>query len=61
MQQHVGIEQWKQLFQQTGLDSAMMNKWHQLFESQYPQGHQSFLEWLGVAEEQIVQIRNQSK
>ncbi len=61
MQHHINVEQWKKLFEQTGLDAAMMDKWHNLFESQYPQGHQSFLEWLGLQEKQIAQIRNQSR
>jgi hypothetical protein len=35
-----------------------MRKWHTLFEQKYPEGHQSFLEWLGVEEKRIKEIRS---
>jgi hypothetical protein len=53
----INKEQWVELFRDIGLDEATMTRWHQLFESKYPQGHQSFLEWLGIPAEDIPRIR----
>lgn len=61
MQNHIDITQWKELFSETGLDQAMMDKWHHLFETKYPDAHQSFLQWLGLPQEKIVEIRSDSK
>ena len=50
-------EKWVLLFQEIGLDEATMKQWHREFESRYPEGHQSFLEWLNISEDEIVRIR----
>lgn len=50
-------EKWVLLFREIGLDEASMTQWHQAFEARYPEGHQSFLEWLNIAESEIRQIR----
>jgi len=50
-------EKWVELFREIGLDDATMKRWHMEFESRYPQGHQSFLEWLQIPEEDISHIR----
>jgi len=50
-------EKWVLLFREIGLDEATMRQWHRAFESHYPEGHQAFLEWLNIAEDEIVQIR----
>jgi hypothetical protein len=50
-------ENWVELFEETGLDEAMMVKWHQLFEAKFPRGHQAFLEWLDIPQDEIEQIR----
>jgi len=34
-----------------------MAQWHREFESRYPEGHQSFLEWLNISENEIRHIR----
>jgi hypothetical protein len=34
-----------------------MQRWHQEFESRYPDQHQAFLEWLGIPAEEIRRIR----
>jgi hypothetical protein len=52
-------ENWVSLFQEIGLDDATMSKWHNLFEAKYPDGHQSFLEWLNISKEEISLIRAQ--
>lgn len=53
--------QWVELFRDTGLDEAMMSKWHQLFEQRYPEQHQAFLEWLQIPSEEVSQIRKTSR
>ena len=53
----VNTEEWKERFEAIGLDEKRMKEWHSLFEKQNPAGHQSFLEWLGVAAEEIRKIR----
>ncbi len=50
-------EQWVELFRAIGLDEAAMKRWHREFEARYPQGHQSFLEWLQIPADEINQIR----
>jgi hypothetical protein len=51
-------EKWVLLFKEIGLDEATMVRWHKEFETRYPDGHQSFLEWLNIDEHEIRQIRN---
>jgi len=48
---------WILLFEEIGLDQAAMTQWHRAFEARYPDGHQSFLEWLNIEENEIRQIR----
>ena len=50
-------EKWVLLFREIGLDEATMVQWHREFESSYPEGHQSFLEWLNISEDEIRHIR----
>lgn len=50
-------EKWVILFREIGLDEATMVRWHQLFEAKYPDGHQSFLEWLNIPADEIDRIR----
>lgn len=57
MKQKVTVEEWVKRFRAIGLDDAAMQKWHELFESENPEGHQSFLEWLGLPPERIREIR----
>lgn len=61
MQHCVKKEDWIDLFRETGLDDAMMKRWHHLFESKHPEGHQSFLEWLGLPDAEINTIRTNSQ
>lgn len=60
MQDRVTVEEWVSMFRDIGLDEETMMKWHRLFETRYPQAHQSFLEWLGLPPERIREIRVQS-
>jgi hypothetical protein len=50
-------ENWVALFHEIGLDEATMKRWHQLFEARFPEGHQAFLEWLNIPQDEIEQIR----
>lgn len=57
MKNQVTLEEWVKRFKDIGLDDAAMKKWHQLFERENPEGHRSFLEWLGLSAEKITAIR----
>jgi hypothetical protein len=57
MAQDFGKGQWVELFRQAGLDEKMMEKWHRLFEAEYPQAHQGFLEWLKLSAAEIATLR----
>jgi hypothetical protein len=50
-------ENWVMLFREIGLDEAAMTRWHRLFETNFPEGHQSFLEWLNIPADEIGRIR----
>lgn len=53
--------QWVELFQDAGLDEAMMQQWHCLFEQRYPEQHQAFLAWLQIPTTEITEIRTASR
>jgi hypothetical protein len=57
MKSKVTVDEWVARFRAIGLDEAAMRKWHKLFEKENPDGHQSFLEWLGLPGEKIKEIR----
>jgi hypothetical protein len=59
MEPRVTVEEWTKRFRAIGLDEAAMTEWHRLFERENPDGHQSFLEWLGLPEERIAKIRRE--
>ena len=56
----MNVEQWVEVFRATGLDDAMMQRWHREFERRYPEQHESFLNWLGAPSGDILKIRNTS-
>jgi hypothetical protein len=57
----VSVGEWVKRFRDIGLDDAAMKRWHRLFETENPEGHQAFLEWLGLPEEKIEQIRHDAE
>ena len=59
MKHKVTVDEWVKRFKAIGLDGAAMLHWHKLFERENPEGHQSFLEWLGLPAEKITEIRQQ--
>ena len=56
----MSVEKWVEVFRAIGLEEADMHRWHQEFEQRYPDGHQSFLEWLGLPPERVRTIRHES-
>ncbi len=61
MQNNVGKEQWIAMFKEIGLAEETMDQWHRLFEQRHPQGHESFLQWLGLSSAEIARIRANSR
>ena len=61
MQTQVNVNEWVAMFREIGLDEAKMHQWHRVFESRHPEGHQSFLKWLGLPEQEIERIRSESR
>jgi hypothetical protein len=57
MKPSVTVEEWAKRFRAIGLDEAAMEKWHRLFERENPDGHRSFLEWLGLPAKKVAEIR----
>ena len=57
MENKVTVDEWVRRFRAIGLDGEAMRNWHNLFERENPEGHQSFLEWLGLPAEKITEIR----
>lgn len=57
MKHSVKKDEWVKRFRDIGLDEAAMQNWHRLFERENPEGHQSFLQWLGLSAEQVTEIR----
>lgn len=57
----MNVEKWVEVFDAAGVDEEIRGRWHAEFESRYPAGHQSFLEWLGLDAERITSIREGSR
>ena len=50
-------ERWVTIMKMAGITEAQMLAWHQAFEKLEPQAHQSFLEDLQLAQDEIEKIR----
>jgi DNA-binding transcriptional MerR regulator len=50
-------ETWVQVLRSVGMSQEDMDRWHAEFERNAPQGHHSFLRWLGIPEEEALAIR----
>lgn len=57
---NVTKEQWVEVFKDCGLTDKKMQKWHSCFEKKYPEGHENFLQWLGLNKNEIREIRSNS-
>jgi DNA-binding transcriptional MerR regulator len=53
-------ERWTGILRAAGFKAEDMHRWHREFERLAPEGHQDFLESLGVAESEIRSIRRWS-
>jgi hypothetical protein len=53
----MNVEQFAEVFREFGLSDEEMERWHRIFEKRYPEGHQSFLEWLGIEAAIIQELR----
>ncbi len=60
MRNQIDVEKWVAMFREIGLDEATMMKWHGIFESRHPEAHRSFLEWLELPLEKIMEILSKS-
>ncbi len=58
---YVSREQWVKFLRTAGLDDKGLYKLHVTFETSSPEGHQDFLESIGLSEKEIKQIRDASK
>ena len=58
---HVTKDQFVALLDAAGITDAQKAQLHAAFEKQYPEAHQSFLEWLGLSAEAIRDIRAASR
>ena len=57
MKKHVTKDEWVEMYVEIGLDAPKRMRWHRLFETRHPDGHQAFLEWLGIPPKEIAEIR----
>ncbi len=48
---------WVKVLRSAGMDEAAMDRWHAEFERNAPEGHHSFLRWLGLSQEEALTIR----
>lgn len=56
----ISKETWVSLLRAAGLDDEGMKNWHIEFEKTSPEGHQDFLESIGIENREIEQIREWS-
>ncbi|MBI5084660.1 MAG: hypothetical protein HZB13_08690 [Acidobacteria bacterium] len=50
-------DKWVAIMTAAGFSKQQMNRWHVEFERQEPAEHQKFLEYLGIDQAEIAQIR----
>jgi DNA-binding transcriptional MerR regulator len=52
---------WVDVMKAAGFSEADMHRWHRVFEQTAPDGHQEFLKFLNLADDEIGKIRQWSK
>jgi DNA-binding transcriptional MerR regulator len=52
---------WVAILRSSGMDQDDMQRWHEEFERNAPEAHHCFLRWLGISEEEVLEIRAGSK
>jgi hypothetical protein len=53
-------DQFVSILNDAGITEAQKHKLHGLFEARHPQGHEAFLQWLGLPPEEVRVIREKS-
>jgi len=48
---------WVEMFEAAGLSEEEMHRWHVEFERRAPGAHNAFLQWLGIPEREVLEIR----
>jgi hypothetical protein len=61
MEKDVNKEAWVAMFREIGLSEEQMMTWHRLFETRHPEGHDSFLAWLGLSADEIADLRRRCR
>jgi len=61
MNQQMNVDEWVAMFREIGLDEPKMKQWHKVFETRHPESHKAFLQWLGLPEKEIENIRAHSR
>jgi hypothetical protein len=61
MKSTVGKDEWVAMFREIGISDETMMAWHRVFEKRHPEGHGSFLAWLGISPDDIAGIRAKSR
>ena len=56
-----GKDAWVAMYRELGLDEAQMHRWHVIFEQRWPEDHDRFLRWLGIAEAEVQRIREAAR
>jgi DNA-binding transcriptional MerR regulator len=51
---------WIEILRLSGMNETDMQRWHAEFERNAPQAHHSFLLWLGIPENEVLEIRMRS-
>jgi len=54
-------DQFVSILNDAGITEVQKHKLHELFEARHPQGHEVFLQWLGVPADEIRAIRKKSR
>ncbi len=54
-------ERWVEILRAAGLSDEDMHNWHKQFEKMEPDAHQDFLESLGIKQDEIAKIRENSR
>jgi hypothetical protein len=54
-------DRWVEIMKAAGFSDEAMHEWHKQFERLEPEGHQEFLESLGIPPEEVSRIRGSFK
>lgn len=61
MKNTLTIDQFVAILEAAGVGAETRLRIHEAFESQRPEAHQAFLEWLGAGPDDVKQIRSRSR